>query len=81
MLRRLEERGERMTGPREIAVNALVAQPGVINPEALSYEVHPEGVGSSTVYRILDLLERYGMLARVHVDGCHGLTLCEAGHR
>jgi Fur family transcriptional regulator, ferric uptake regulator len=80
LLRRLEEGGERMTGPREVVVRALVAQPGVINPEALSYEVHPEGVGRATVYRTLDLLERYGMLARVHVDGCHGYTLCDEGH-
>src|SRR5579864_5527008 len=80
LLRRLEAGGERMTGPREIVVRALVAQPGVINPEALSYELHPEGVGRATVYRTLDLLERYGMLARVHVDGCHGYTLCDEGH-
>ena len=80
LLRRLEEGGERMTGPREIVVRALVAQPGVINPEALSYELHPDGVGRATVYRTLDLLERYGMLARVHVDGCHGYTLCDEGH-
>jgi|ERR1051326_202758 Fe2+ or Zn2+ uptake regulation protein len=80
LLRRLGDAGERMTGPREIVVRALVAQPGVINPEALSYELHPDGVGRATVYRTLDLLERYGMLARVHVDGCHGYTLCDEGH-
>jgi Fur family ferric uptake transcriptional regulator len=80
LLRRLEDAGERMTEPREIVVRALVAQPGVINPEALSYELHPDGVGRATVYRTLDLLERYGMLARVHVDGCHGYTLCDEGH-
>jgi Fur family ferric uptake transcriptional regulator len=80
LLRRLADSGERMTGPREIVVRALVAQPGVINPEALSYELHPDGVGRATVYRTLDLLERYGMLARVHVDGCHGYTLCDEGH-
>ena len=43
-------------------VKALVAQAGVINPEALSYQLHPEGVGRATVYRTLDLLERHGML-------------------
>jgi Fur family ferric uptake transcriptional regulator len=80
LLRRLADAGERMTGPREIVVRALVAQPGVINPEALSYDLHPEGVGRATVYRTLDLLERYGMLTRVHVEGCHGYTLCDEGH-
>jgi Fur family transcriptional regulator, ferric uptake regulator len=80
LLRRLEAGGERMTAPREIVVRALAAQPGVINPEALSYEVHSEGVGRATVYRTIELLEKYGMLARVHVDGCHGYTLCDEGH-
>src|SRR5215471_17209232 len=80
LLRRLADSGERMTGPREIVVRALVAQAGVINPEALSYDLHPDGVGRATVYRTLDLLERHGMLTRVHVEGCHGYTLCDEGH-
>src|SRR5919204_473017 len=56
MLRRLTDAGERMTGPREIVVRALVAQNGVINPETLSYDLHPQGVGRATVYRTLVLL-------------------------
>ena len=80
MLRRLADAGERMTGPREVVVRELVALTGVINPEALAYDLHPQGVGRATVYRTLDLLERYGMLTRVHVDGCHGYTLCDEGH-
>jgi Fur family ferric uptake transcriptional regulator len=80
MLRRLADAGERMTGPRATIVRALADQPGVINPEALSYELHPDGVGRATVYRTLELLERHGMLTRVHIDGCHGFTLCDEGH-
>jgi Fur family ferric uptake transcriptional regulator len=80
MLRRLAESGERMTRPREIVVRALAAQPGVVNPEALSYDLHPEGVGRATVYRTIDLLERHGMVTRMHLDGCHGYTLCDEGH-
>ncbi|MBV9600036.1 MAG: transcriptional repressor [Chloroflexi bacterium] len=80
MLRRLSDAGERMTGPRETVIRALVAQPGMINPEGLSYELHREGVGRATAYRTLDLLERPGMLTRVHLDGCHGYTLCDEGH-
>src|SRR5919201_326056 len=80
LLRRLADAGERMTGPREIVVRALVAEKGVINPEALSYALHPQGVGRATVYRTLDLLARHGMLTRVHADGCHGYTLCDEGH-
>jgi Fur family ferric uptake transcriptional regulator len=80
ILRRLADAGERMTGPREVVVRALVALQGVINPEGLAYDLHPHGVGRATVYRTLDLLERYGMLTRVHVDGCRGYTLCDEGH-
>jgi Fur family ferric uptake transcriptional regulator len=80
MLQRLSESGERMTGPRETIVRALVGLTEVINPEALAYDLHPQGVGRATVYRTLDLLERYGMLTRVHVDDCHGYTLCDEGH-
>jgi|SRR5947209_3763853 len=80
MLRRLADSGERLTGPRETVVRTLVAQNGVINPEALSSELQPHGVGRATVYRTLDLLARHGMLTRVHVDGCHGYTLCDEGH-
>src|ERR687886_362538 len=56
MLRRLAESGERLTGPRETVVRAPAARQGVISPEALSYELHPEGVGRATVYRTLHLL-------------------------
>jgi Fur family transcriptional regulator, ferric uptake regulator len=80
LLRRLAEAGERLTGPRETIVRSLVEQNGVINPEALSYDLHPQGVGRATVYRTLDLLERHGVLTRVHAEGCHGYTLCDEGH-
>jgi Fe2+ or Zn2+ uptake regulation protein len=70
-----------MTGPREIVVRALVAQPGVIDPEALSHELHPDGVGRARANRTLDLLERYGMLTRVHVDGCHSGSFSLEGDR
>jgi Fur family transcriptional regulator, ferric uptake regulator len=80
ILRRLAENGQRLTGPREIVVRALVAERGVINPETLSGALQPDGVGRATVYRTLDLLERHGMLNRVHADNCHGYTLCDEGH-
>ena len=80
LLRRLADAGERLTRPREIVVHALVAQGGMISPEALTYELHPQGIGRATVYRTLDLLARHGMLTRVHADGCHGYTLCDEGH-
>jgi len=80
MLRRLAEAGQRLTGQREVVVRALVDHPGMINVEELSYSLHPQGVGRATVYRTVGLLERHGLLTRVHVDGCHGYTLCDEGH-
>jgi Fur family ferric uptake transcriptional regulator len=28
----------------------------------------------------LELLERLGMLTRMHLRGCHGYTVCDEGH-
>lgn len=80
IVRRLADAGERMTGPRALVVRTLADQTGVVNPEALANDLHPHGVGRATVYRTLDLLERHGMVTRVHVEGCHGYTLCDEGH-
>jgi len=81
LLRRLADAGERMTGPREIVVRALAAQPGVINPEALSYDLHPQGVGRATVYRTLEhLLAKGEATERVDVAGESTYMLCEPAH-
>lgn len=69
-----------MTGQRRRVVEAIAAKPGAFNPEALYDELRPAGLGRATVYRALELLERRGMLARIHLDGCHGFTVCDEGH-
>jgi Fur family ferric uptake transcriptional regulator len=80
MLRRLDAEGLRMTGQREMVVRAIADKPGSIAPEALVDELRPHGIGRATVYRALELLERLGMLTRMHLDSCHGYTVCDEGH-
>lgn len=80
MLRRLADEGLRMTGQRETVVRAVAGKPGAFSPEGLVDELRPGGIGRATVYRALDLLEKRGMLSRIHMDGCHGYTVCDEGH-
>jgi Fur family ferric uptake transcriptional regulator len=80
MLRRLEQEGLRMTGQRELVVRTIADKPGSFAPEALVDELRPHGIGRATVYRALELLERLGMLTRMHLDTCHGYTVCDEGH-
>ena len=80
MLRRLEDEGLRITGQRETVIRSVAGKDGAFNPEALVDELRPGGIGRATVYRALDLLEKRGMLTRIHLGGCHGYTVCEEGH-
>lgn len=80
MLRRLADRGLRVTGRRETVVTAIAGKAGAFNPEALFDELRPGGIGRATVYRALDLLEHEGMLTRIHLNGCHAYTVCEEAH-
>ena len=69
-----------MTGQRETVVEAVANKAGAFNPEALYDELRPGGIGRATVYRALDVLERQGMLTRIHLNGCHAYTVCDEGH-
>jgi Fur family ferric uptake transcriptional regulator len=80
MLRRLDDEGMRLTGRRALVCNAIAAKTGSFTPEALVEELRPHGVGRATVYRALDLLERLGVLTRVHLGTCHAFTVCDEGH-
>jgi len=80
MLRRLDEEGVRLTGRRELVVNAIADKPGSFTPEALVDELRPHGIGRATVYRALDVLEGLGVLNRVHLGACHAFTVCDEGH-
>src|SRR3954468_13127072 len=80
MLRRLDEEGQRLTGRRQLVVHAIANKPGSFTPEALVDELRPHGIGRATVYRALDVLERMGVLTRVHLGACHAFTVCDEGH-
>ena len=80
MLRRMADTGMRMTGQRETVVRTIDAKHGTFTAEALVDELRPVGIGRATVYRALDVLEKLGMLTRMHQEGCHGYTVCDEGH-
>src|ERR1700682_4873777 len=80
MLRRLEDSGVRLTGRRDLVVQAIADKAGSFTPEALVDELRPHGIGRATVYRALELLERLGILTRVHLGACHAFTVCDEGH-
>src|ERR1700674_4587673 len=80
MMRRLDEEGLRLTGRRELLVQAIAEKAGSFTPEALVDELRPHGIGRATVYRALEVLERLGVLTRVHLGACHAFTVCDEGH-
>jgi Fur family ferric uptake transcriptional regulator len=80
MLRRLEDEGLRLTGRRQLVVHTIAEKPGSFTPEALVDQLRPHGIGRATVYRALELLERLGVLTRVHLGACHAFTVCDEGH-
>lgn len=80
MLRRLAAAGHRMTGPRGVVVRGIAAQGGAFTAEQLAEELRPRGISRATVYRAVELLTRHGLLARMHLDGYHGYTVCDDSH-
>jgi Fur family ferric uptake transcriptional regulator len=80
MLRQLAGVGDRLTGQRATIVRTIADQPGAVTAEQLVAQLRPRGISRATVYRTLDLLERRGLLARMHLDAFHGYTLCDDGH-
>ncbi|HZQ86708.1 MAG TPA: Fur family transcriptional regulator [Acidimicrobiales bacterium] len=72
LLDALRAAGGRVTAPRRAVVSALVDAPGHVTAEELTALVrakHPD-VAESTVYRILDELERLELVVHVHLG--HG---------
>lgn len=72
LLDALRAAGGRVTAPRRAVVSALVDAPGHVTAEELTSLVrakHPD-VAESTVYRILDELERLELVVHVHLG--HG---------
>jgi Fur family transcriptional regulator, ferric uptake regulator len=80
MLRQLADSGNRLTGPRALVVRAVADQEGAVTAERLVADLSAYGVSRATVYRTLELLERRGLLARMHLDSYHGYTVCDDSH-
>jgi Fe2+ or Zn2+ uptake regulation protein len=80
MLRQLAAAGHRLTGPRATVVQTIAGQQGAVTAEQLVAEMQPQGISRATVYRTLELLERRGLLARMHLDTFHGYAVCDDGH-
>ncbi len=80
MLRQLADSGNRLTGPRALVVRAVAEQEGAVTAERLVADLAAQGVSRATVYRTLELLERRGLLARMHLDSYHGYTVCDDSH-
>ena len=80
MLHRLANEGLRMTEQRALVVREIGERTDAFTAEALVDDLRPRGIGRATVYRTLELLERRGMLTRMHLEDCHGYTVCDEGH-
>jgi Fur family transcriptional regulator, ferric uptake regulator len=65
---------------RELVVNAIADRSGSFTPEALVDQLRPHEIGRAAVYRALELLERLGVLNRVHLGTCYAFTVCDEGH-
>ncbi len=79
VLRILEDRGYRSTGPRRTLVRAVTAKDKPFAAEELCRAL-PQ-VGRATVYRCLNLLEEAGILCRVLLeDGSLHYQLSYRGH-
>ena len=80
----LVQAGCRLTAARRAVIQVLAATtaplpPGVIRQRASG--IYPR-LGLVTVYRTLDLLERFALVRRVHQEnGCHGYLPASPGHQ
>ncbi len=81
MLWRLAETGLRLTGPRALVAEAIAERTDTFTTEGLIEELHAHRVSRASVYRTVDLLERLGLVTRMHLEGGnHGYAVCDGGH-
>jgi Fur family ferric uptake transcriptional regulator len=75
---RVKARGYRLTAPRRAVLEVLARERAHLTPEELYRRARRRyaKLGLVTVYRTLELLERLGMVQRVHIKpGCHSFAL------
>ena len=78
LLNRVKARGYRLTAPRRAVLETLAREQVHLTPEELYRRARRRyaKLGLVTVYRTLELLERLGMVQRVHsAPGCHSFAL------
>lgn len=79
IIQRLADAGFSVTRSRRVVADAIAAQKRRFNAadvEAIVAQVAPD-VGRATVFRTLALLERIGVLGRIHArDGCAEYVVC-----
>lgn len=80
----LEQNGCRITSPRRTIIEILLDSPRALEPVEifdLGRKVNP-GIGLVTVYRTLEILEKLGLIQRIHQeDGCHMVVPAVTGHQ
>lgn len=82
--RKLRGQGYRMTGARRSVVRVLQQSPRPLSAGDLHERArrHHPRLGLVTVYRTLEVLERLGLVRRIHGDGsCHAFVAASPGHR
>ncbi len=82
---RLKGAGYRLTKPRRAVLETLASSSTHLTPEELYRQARRRyrKIGLVTVYRTLGLLERLGLVQRVHAEaGCHSFAVVRSheGH-
>jgi Fur family ferric uptake transcriptional regulator len=83
-LSHLQQGGYRLTAARRAVAQTLLEQKRGLTPQevfALARRRHPN-LGLVSVYRALDVLERLGLVQRLHrEDGCNAYCEATSGHQ
>ena len=86
ILKRLDDEGHRLTGPRRAVLEEVVSRDGPFTSADLLQAMQKQapGIGRATVFRALDLLARMGVVQRIHSDPdggrCHAYLACDTFH-
>ena len=80
---KLSENGYKLTKQRIAVMKVIASNNEHLNPDEV-YEMakaYCPRIGLTTVYRTLEILDRLGIIRRVHMDdGCHGYAPVSEGH-
>ncbi len=86
ILSRLNHEGYRITGPRQVVLEDIVARHEPFTSADLldGIQIKAPTIGRATVFRTLELLCRLGIVQRIHEDAqggrCHAYLACDERH-